>query len=74
MPRPGLVLQSATLPTARRGTVDVMLVSGAFIGALLGFGVGLALERRRRRRAFARHERLRADGVDVVPHRELVDA
>ena len=41
--RPGSVLASASLPDARRGTIDVTLMSGALVGALVGFGVGLAL-------------------------------
>lgn len=44
LPPPGLVVVSASEPTGRRGTFNVIVVSGALLGALLGFGVGLAWE------------------------------
>lgn len=50
LPVPGSVLASASLPDARRGTIDVTLMSGALVGALVGFGVGLLWERRTARR------------------------
>lgn len=72
LPVPGLVIASASVPTARRGIVDVTLMSGALLGALLGFGVGLLWERRSARR---RHHHTHVPATaDVEPARELVDA
>jgi hypothetical protein len=53
LPLPGAVVASASSPTARRGVVDVALMSGAMLGALLGFVIGLGWERR----ASHRHRR-----------------
>lgn len=46
LPQAGTVVASASTPDVRRGTIDVILMSGAGLGALLGFGVGLLWERR----------------------------
>lgn len=51
LPGPGTVIAAASAPEARRGTVDVVLMSGAGLGAIIGFGVGLVWEARRRREA-----------------------
>ncbi len=46
MPQAGTVVASASTPDVRRGTIDVILMSGAGLGALIGFFVGLLWERR----------------------------
>ncbi len=46
IPQAGLVVDSASTPDVRRGTIDVILMSGAGLGALIGFGIGLLWERR----------------------------
>ncbi len=48
LPVAGTVVAAASAPSARRGTVDVVLVTGVSLGALLGFAAGLAWEWRRR--------------------------
>ncbi len=48
---PGTVIVAASTPEARRGTLDVVLMSGAGLGAIAGFGVGLIWEAHVRRRA-----------------------
>jgi hypothetical protein len=50
MPQAGTVVASASTPDVRRGTIDVVLMSGAGLGALIGFGIGLLWERRALRR------------------------
>lgn len=71
LPLPGTVIASASVPTARRGIVDVTLMSGALLGALVGFAAGLVWERRSPRRRD--HEHLTAPQPSEAA-RELVDA
>ena len=71
LPQPGTVIASASLPTARRGIIDVTLMSGALLGALIGFAAGLVWERRSDRRRHHAHPTA-AQPVDAA--RELVDA
>lgn len=71
LPVPGSVMASASLPTARRGVVDVALMSGALLGGLIGFALGLLWERRLHRH----HGHLPDPDVPAAaPGRQLVDA
>jgi hypothetical protein len=72
LPQPGLVVASATEPAGRRGTFNVVVVSGALLGALLGFGAGLAWEHVRGVRRLARRSARRLAAPEVP--RELVSS
>jgi hypothetical protein len=72
LPVAGTVVAAASAPSARRGTVDVVLVTGAGLGALLGFAFGLAWESRRRRAGLAPDARHITS--PLAADRPLVDA